>query len=371
MEYTKGYKFRIYPTKEQIQKIEQTLGCCRFVYNYFLALRMESWKTKKKSVTYVQTSKLLTQLKNHPDYVWLKSVDSMALQESLKNLDSSYQKFFKKIARYPKFKSKHNNQQSYRTRNQSNVIRIEENKIRIPRLGLVKIKLSRKFVGKILNATISKTASGKYFVSLCVTEDIANFLTLNKGGEIGVDVGIKSFYVDSNGNIVENPRILKQKSKKLAREQKKLSRKKKGSKNRNKQRLVVARIHEKIANIRKDFLHKTSTKLVSENQTIGIEDLQVRNMMKNHKLAKAISDVSWAEFFRMLRYKAVFYGTDVIQVPTFYASSQICYICGEINKETKNLAIRELTCKRCGTHHDRDVNAAKNILAKAMEIQAE
>jgi transposase, IS605 orfB family len=331
---------------------------------------MESWKTKKESVTYVQTSALLTELKNHPDYVWLKAVDSMALQESLRNLDRSYQNFFKKIAKYPRFKSKHNHRQSYRTRNQGNGIRIEGEKLHLPRLGLVKIKLSREFEGKIQNATISRTASGKYYVSLCVTADIENFLARNEGGEVGIDVGLKEFCSDSNGNVVENPCILKRLSKKLAREQRKLSRKKKESKNRNKQRKLVARIHERISNARKDFLHKISTKLVRENQTIGIEDLQVKNMMKNHKLAKAISDVSWAEFFRMLEYKAVLYGTDVIQVPTFYPSSQTCSVCGERNTETKNLAVRDWICKKCGAHHDRDVNAAKNILAKAKEIQA-
>ena len=318
----------------------------------------------------MQTSALLTELKNHPDYVWLKAVDSMALQESLRNLDRSYQNFFKKIAKYPRFKSKHNHRQSYRTRNQGNGIRIEGEKLHLPRLGLVKIKLSREFEGKIQNATISQTASGKYYVSLCVTADIENFLARNEGGEVGIDVGLKEFCSDSNGNVVENPCILKRLSKKLAREQRKLSRKKKESKNRSKQRKLVARIHERISNARKDFLHKISTKLVRENQTIGIEDLQVKNMMKNHKLAKAISDVSWAEFFHMLEYKAVLYGTDVIQVPTFYPSSQTCSVCGERNTKTKNLAIRDWICKKCGANHDRDVNAAKNILAKAKEIQA-
>lgn len=368
MEYTKGYKFRIYPTKAQVQTIEQTLGCCRFVYNHFLALRTESWKMKKESVTYVQTSKLLTELKNHPDYVWLKAVDSMALQESLQNLDRAYQNFFKKIAKYPKFKSKHNHQQSYRTRNQRNGIRIEGARLHLPRLGFVKVKLSQEFYGRILNATISRTPSGKYYISLCVTADIENFLARNEGGEVGIDVGLKEFCSDSNGNVVENPRILKRFSKKLARAQRKLSRKKKGSKNRNKQRIIVARIHERIANARKDFLHKISTKLVRENQTIGIEDLQVSNMIKNHKLARAISDVSWAEFFRMLEYKAVLYGTDVIRVPTFYPSSQTCSVCGERNTETKNLAVRDWICKKCGAHHDRDVNAAINILNEGLRI---
>lgn len=364
MDYTKGYKYRLYPNKTQQNLINQTLGCCRFVYNHFLDFRSVAWKERKESIGYTKTSSLLTELKNRTEYVWLKSVDSMALQESLRNLDRGFDNFFRKLAGYPKFKSKHNHHQSYRTRNQSNGIRIIGNRIKIPRIGEVKFNQHRDFEGKILNATISRTASGNYYISLCVEQDIE--LNLNAGNTIGIDVGLKEFYSDSNGNTVANPRILKRLTKKLTREQRKLSRKVKGSNNRDKQRIRVARVHEKISNIRKDFLHQVSTRLIRENQTIAIEDLKVKNMMKNHKLAKAIADVSWSEFFRMLEYKAPLYGSEVIRIPTFYPSSQTCHNCGYQNPITKDLSVREWDCPECGYHCDRDVNAAKNILAVAL-----
>ena len=367
MDYTKGYKFRIYPNKKQQNLIIQTLGCCRFVYNCFLSVRSDAWSKDRESISYSRTSSILTDLKKDPDFVWLKSVDSMALQESLKDLDRAFQNFFKKRARYPRFKSRHNHRQSYRTRNQSNGIRVEKNKIRLPKIGLVKIKLSRDFEGKILNATVSRSATGKYFVSLIVSQDIE--LSQNLGGRVGLDAGLTDFYTDSNGNKVDNPRILKRLSKKLTREQRRFSHKVKGSNNSNKQRVKVALVHEKISNTRHDFLHKKSTKLVHENQVIAIEDLKVKNMIKNHNLAKAISDVSWSEFFRMLEYKAILYGSDVIRVDTFYPSSQICHTCGYRNSDTKDLSIRNWICPVCGSCHDRDINAAVNILQKALELQ--
>ena len=368
--YTMGYKFRIYPNKTQENLINRIIGSCRFVYNHFLAVRRDQWKANHKSVTYIQTASMLTDLKRREETCWLKEADSMALQEALKNLDKAYQNFFAKRAKYPRFKSKHNHSQSYRTRNQGNGIRFVGRKLKLPKIGLVKIKQHRTFEGRILNATVSRTASGKYFVSLCVELDKETLLKTNDGGEIGIDVGLKEFYSDSNGNTVANPRTLRRLSKKLSKAQRQLSHKMPKSRNREKARIRVAKVYERITNIRKDFLHKLSTRLARENQTIAVEDLQVKNMLKNHKLARAISDVSWSEFFRQLEYKSKLYGSEVLKVPTFYPSSQICHVCGYQNAGTKDLSVREWTCPQCGTVHDRDINAARNILAKALADKA-
>ena len=364
MEYTKGYKFRLYPNKTQKIILNKILGCCRFIYNYFLAVRRDSWETDKKTVGYTQTSSMLTRLKK--EISWLNEADSIALQQSLRNLDTAYQNFFKKGRGYPKFKSKKNRRQTYRT--VSKIIRIEGKRIRLPKVGSIKFEQSREIHGKILSATITRTATEKYFVSLCVEEDIADNLKRNNGGQIGIDVGLKEFYTDNFGNTVANPRILRNLTVKLRREQRRLSKRKIGSNNRNKQRIKVARIYERITNARLDFLHKESTRLCRENQTIAVESLQVKNLMKNRRLAKAISDVSWGEFFRQLAYKSVLHGCDLIKVPTFFPSSQTCSQCGFKNPITKNLSVRKWICPKCGVHHDRDINAAKNILRKALEI---
>lgn len=338
--YQMGVKFRIYPNKTQQRLINRTLGCCRFVFNHFLALQRDEWTANHKSIGYVQIAALLTDLKKYEEYSWLKEADSMALQEALRNLDTAYQNFFQRRAKYPRFKSKHNHNQSYRTRNQKSDIRIVGGKLKLPKIGEVKAKLSRSFEGRILNATVSRAASGKYFVSLCVELDKATLLRSNNGGKIGLDVGLSEFLTDSNGNTVDNPRTLKRLTRKLIRAQRRLSRKMPKSKNRGKARIRVARVHEHIVNIRKDFLHKLSTRLVIENQVIAVERLKVKNMMRNHHLAKAIADVSWSAFFRMLEYKADLHGGIVLKVETFYPASQTCSACGYQNEKTKNLAVR-------------------------------
>ena len=360
----KGYKYRIYPTKEQTGHLASIFGCCRFVYNNSLHFSKDTYASEHRNVSQFEHMRRITEMRACPDTAWLKDCDSMALQEAVKDLNKAFRAFFDKRAGYPKYRSKHCHIQSYRTRNQGNGIRFESGKIRIPKIGLVKIRKSRDFSGRILNATISLTATGKYFVSLCVVEEVVP--KPNAGNAVGIDVGIKDFYTDSNGNVVANPHTLSRYQKKLAREQRKLSRKHAGSRNRNKQRIRVARIHEKIANTRSDFLHKESTRLVSDNQVIAMEDLNVREMLRNHYLAKAISDVSWSEFSRMLEYKAFEHGARVVRVPRFFASSQTCSSCGEKSPLVKNLSVRMWTCPNCGTVHDRDHNAAINILNHAL-----
>lgn len=358
----KGIKFRAYPNKEQQDLINRTLGCCRLVYNKGLAMRKDAF-ANGQSVGYKQTSSMLTLLKQEEEHSFLKEVDSIALQQSLRDLDRSFSNFFKKLARYPKFKSKHNNHQSYRTMNQGDKIRIAGKHIKLPKVGYLKIKQSME-VGTIHNVTVERTPTGKYYVVLNVEFEPKFFE--NSGGVIGIDVGIKDFYSDSNGNTVANPKYLEKSMNKLVREQRKLSRKQKGSSNRNKQRIKVALVHEKVTNQRNDFLQKQSTILVRENQTICIEDLKVKNMMRNHKLAQHIGSVSWAKFFEMLKYKALWYGSEIKKVPTMYPSSQTCSCCGYKNPLVKNLAVRVWECPNCHTTHDRDINASINILNKGL-----
>lgn len=362
----KGVKFRIYPNREQQNLINQTLGCCRLVYNRGLAMREDAFKSGNK-IGYSQTSSMLTELKKCEDFAFLKVVDSIALQQSLRDLDRGYVNFFQKRAAHPAFKSKHNNHQSYRTINQSDNIRMVGKYIKLPKLGFVKVKQSME-IGKINHVTVERTPTGKYFVVLNV--GFEPVFKENKGGSIGIDVGIKEFYSDSNGDIVPNPKYLEKSMRKLIREQRKLSRKQKGSNNRNKQRVKVALVHEKITNQRNDFLQKQSTMLICENQTICIEDLKVKNMMGNHKLAKHIGSASWSKFFDMLTYKATWYGNDIVKIPTMYPSSQTCSCCGYKNPLVKKLAIRKWECPECHTMHDRDTNASVNILNKGLQIQS-
>ena len=359
----KGVKFRAYPDKQQQNLINQALGCCRLVYNKGLAMRNEAFANGKK-IGYNQTSAMLTGLKKQEGFSFLKNVDSIALQQSLRDLDRGFKNFFEKRAKHPQFKSKHNNHQSYRTLNQGNNIRIVDKYLKLPKLGYVEIRQSMP-VGHINNVTVERTPTGKYFVVLNV--DFEPQPLEPKNDAIGIDVGIKEFYSDSKGRVVHNPKYLENALRRLAREQRRLSRKLKGSNNRNKQRIKVALVHEKITNQRNDFLQKQSTTLVRENQTICIEDLNVKGMLRNHKLAKAIASVSWSTFFNMLAYKAEWYGNKVIRVPTMYPSSQTCHYCGYKNPQVKDLAVRKWECPQCHAQHDRDNNASINILNKALE----
>ena len=362
----KGIKFRIYPNREQKNLINQTLGCCRLIYNKGLAMRNEAFGIGSK-VGYFQTSAMLSELKQREDFAFLKVVDSIALQQSLRDLDRGFVNFFQKRAARPVFKSKHNNHQSYRTINQGDNIRIVGKCIKLPKLGYVKIHQSME-VGKINNVTVERTPTDKYFAVLNI--EFEPQPRQNNGGCIGIDVGIKEFYSDSNGNVVSNPKYLEKTMRKLIREQRKLSRKQKSSNNRNKQRVKVALVHEKITNQRNDFLQKQSTMLIRENQTICIEELKVKNMMRNHKLAQSIGSASWSKFFDMLTYKSAWYGNDVIKVPTIYPSSQTCSCCGYKNPLVKNLAIRVWECPSCHAVHNRDTNASINILSKGLQMQS-
>lgn len=343
------------------------LGATRFVFNYFLAMRKTAWETEQKTVTRFACDKMLPQLKQ--DYPWLAEADSTALQAVVEQVDVAYQKFFKEKTGYPRFKSKRQNDQSYTTKSVGKTIRIEGNKVRLPKIGLIKFAKSREVAGRILRATVRHAPSGKWFVSLLAEVEAPTPFD-STDPWIGIDVGLKAFATLNTGEQILAPKPLRQALEQLAKAQSKLARRKKGGNNREKARVQVTRIYERIRNIRNDFLHKLSTKLIHENQGIGLEDLRVQNMMRNHHLALAIGDVAWAEFRRQLEYKATWYGRQVIVVGSRFPSSQLCSTpgCGYRNKDTKDLAVRQWQCPQCHVVHDRDVNAAQNIVNEAKRL---
>ena len=377
MERLKAYKFRIYPTEEQEIFFAKTFGCVRKVYNLMLNDRKKAYEEVKNDPSKKMT--FPTPAKYKKEFPFLKEVDSLALANAQLNLDKAYKNFFRdKSVGFPRFKSKKNPVQSYTTNNQNGTVALIDSKfIKVPKLkSLVRIKLHRQPKGMIKSATISRHASGKYYISLLCKEEI-NELPKNNSA-IGIDLGITDFAILSDGQKIDNNKFTSKMEKKLKREQRKLSRraliaKKKGinlfeAKNYQKQKRKVARLHEKVMNQRTDFLNKLSTEIIKNHDIICIEDLNVKGMLRNHKLARSISDVSWSSFVAKLQYKADWYGREIIKVDTWFPSSQICSECGHKDGK-KSLDIREWTCPICHTHHDRDINASINILTEGLRIQ--
>lgn len=356
----KGFKYRLYPNKEQKEFLEKHFGSTRFLYNWGLNIKIKHYETTKKSISWVDLNNKLPELKK--EFIWLNDIGATSLQMEMRNLDTAFKNFFRSKKGFPKFKSKHDNHKSFQVVQCNNHYKIKNNKLFIPKLkNGIKIIQHRLYDGKEKTLTISKNPSGQYFASILVetNDEIKEPNKIEEQTTIGIDLGIKDFLVTSNGDKINNPKYLKKSERKLKRQQKKLNKKQKESNNRNKQRIKVAKIHQKISNQRNNFHHKISSKLIAENQTICIEDLAVKNMMKNHKLAKSISDVGWSSFINKLNYKANWFGKNIITIGRFSPSTKLCSFCGAI-KDGLTLKDREWICD-CGVKHDRDTNAAINI----------
>jgi putative transposase len=360
----KAYKFRIYPNVEQKILIAKHFGSCRWLWNHTLDRKIKAYTKNKKHLSRFELQKEIPSLKKKKSTSWLKEINSQSLQSILEHQDKAFTKFFRDKKGFPKFKSKRN-EQSFQCP-QSATVDFDAKELFLPKFKTgIKTVFHRKFEGKIKTVTIRQKASGKYFVSILVEVDIkeAKIKTPNIKKAIGIDLGIKDFIITSDGEKISNPKYLKKSLKKLKRLQRWQSRKVKGSKGRNKSRIILARQYEKVTNQRLDFLHKITHELVCENQATSfcVEDLNVKGMMANHKLAQAISDVSWSKFVELLQYKSKWHGKNVIKIGRFEASSKTCSVCGSVNK-LLTLSQRHWTCRTCKTKHDRDVNAAKNIL---------
>ena len=359
---------RIFPTKEQEVLLSKHFGSIRYVYNLFLDRRTKFYleakekQLAKKSLSYVDTAKELTKIKSQPETEWLNECNSQSLQHSLKHLDSAFNRFFKKLAKYPRFKSR-KNKQSFRI---PQFVKVELGKIYFPKFKEgIRMDDHRGIVGELQNATITRNVAGQYFACIGVTRNIEPKMKTNKA--VGIDLGIKSLVVCSDGSRFENIKPLKQLEKLVRIRQKALSRTDKKSNGRTKARLKLGKLQVKVANIRHNHLHQISHKLVSENQTIILEDLSVKNMMSNHKLAKSIGDCSWSELVRQITYKSDWYGKSVIKIDRYFPSSKTCSKCGYIN-EHLSLNDREWECPRCKVVHDRDYNASQNILRQGLNL---
>jgi putative transposase len=361
----RAYKYRIYPTDEQKQVLARTFGCCRFVYNWALRQKTDAFYKEQQRLYYKDLSEALTQLKKQPEYTWLSEVSSVPLQQALRHLDRAFLNFFEGHAQYPTFKKRHNQQSATYT---DNAFRWDGTDLMLAKMHApLDIVWSRPLPkgAKPSSVTITKDCANRYFVSILVEEDIPQLPSTDTS--IGADLGLKSFVVLSDGEVVGNPKFFRKDEKKLAKAQRRHAKKKKGSKNREKARKKVAKIHARITDRRRDFSHKLSTRLIRENQTICVEDLAVKSMVKNHTLSKAISDVSWSEFVSQLEYKARWYGRHLVKIDKWYPSSKRCFDCGHI-LDSLALDVREWTCPECGVHHDRDINAAKNIHAVGLTV---
>ncbi len=367
MEIKRAYRFRFFPTPEQEIALARTFGCARFAYNYMLRQRTDAWFERKEKVGYHETSAMLTALKKTEEFSWLSEVSSVPVQQSLRHLQTAFGNFFARRSKYPTFKKKDGAQSAEYT---TSAFKWADGKLRIAKMDeALNIRFSRTIpkAAKVTTVTVSKDCAGRYFVSMLCTDQVQAKAPV--AAKVGIDLGLSHFAILSTGEKIAAPNTFRKNEEKLAKLQRRLAKKTKGSANRKKAKLKVAKLHAKIADSRKDFLHKVSTRLVNENQVIAIETLAVSNMQKNHSLAKSIADASWSEFVRQLEYKSLWYGRELVGIDRWYPSSKRCSDCGHTVAKMP-LNVREWTCPECGTIHDRDINAARNVLAAGLAVSA-